>query len=82
MPVAGRFVALLKKFGDRIEALPRNWLEGFARGDLKPIKIGKRLMVARSVNELQSCSVRLVRRSLGEGGCSERGSHHPPDLMR
>ena len=38
--------ALLKEFGGRIEALPRNWLERFARGDAKPIKIGKRLMVS------------------------------------
>ena len=38
--------ALLKEFGGRIEALPRNWLERFARDDAKPIKIGKRLMVS------------------------------------
>jgi ribosomal protein L11 methyltransferase len=38
--------ALLKEFGGRIEALPRNWLERFARGDSKPIKIGKRLMIS------------------------------------
>ena len=38
--------ALLKEFGGRIEALPRNWLERFARGDAKPIKVGKRLMVS------------------------------------
>jgi ribosomal protein L11 methyltransferase len=38
--------ALLKEFGGRIEGLPRNWLERFARGDAKPIKIGKRLMVS------------------------------------
>jgi ribosomal protein L11 methyltransferase len=37
---------LLKEFGGRIEALPRNWLERFARADAKPIKIGKRLMVS------------------------------------
>jgi ribosomal protein L11 methyltransferase len=50
--------ALLKEFGGRIKALPRNWLERFARGDAKPIKIGKRLIVVRSINELQRCSVR------------------------
>ena len=55
--------ALLKEFGGRIEALPRNWLERFARGDAKPIKIGKRLMVVRSMNELQRCSVRCPQRS-------------------
>jgi len=38
--------ALLKEFGGRIEALPRNWLERFTRGDAKPIKIGKRLMIS------------------------------------
>ena len=38
--------ALLKEFGGRIEALPRNWLERFARGDSKPIKIGKRLIIS------------------------------------
>jgi ribosomal protein L11 methyltransferase len=37
---------LLKEFGGRIEALPRNWLEQFARGDSKAIKIGKRLVVS------------------------------------
>jgi ribosomal protein L11 methyltransferase len=55
--------ALLTEFGGRIEALPRNWLERFARGDAKPIKIGKRLMVVRSTNELQRCSVRCPQRS-------------------
>ncbi len=50
--------ALLKEFGGRIEALPRNWLERSARSDSKPIKIGKRLMVVRSIKELQRCSVR------------------------
>ena len=38
--------ALLKEFGGRIEALPRNWLERFTRGDSKPIKIGKRLIIS------------------------------------
>src|SRR5678816_3386123 len=38
--------ALLTEFGGRIEALPRDWLERFARGDAKPIKIGKRLVVS------------------------------------
>jgi ribosomal protein L11 methyltransferase len=39
--------ALLKEFGGRIEALPRNWLKLFARDDAKPIKIGKRLLVSK-----------------------------------
>ena len=38
--------ALLEEFGGRIEALPRNWLERFTRGDSKPIKIGKRLIIS------------------------------------
>jgi ribosomal protein L11 methyltransferase len=38
--------ALLKEFGGRIEALPRNWLERFSRADSKPIKIGKRLIIS------------------------------------
>jgi len=38
--------ALLKEFGGRIEALPRNWLERFARRDSKAIKIGKRLIIS------------------------------------
>ena len=41
--------ALLKKFGGRIEELPRNWIERFARPrKSKPIKIGKRLVILRS----------------------------------
>ena len=39
---------LLKEFGGRIEALPRNWLERFTRADSKPIKIGKRLVISRA----------------------------------
>src|SRR3954467_2779337 len=42
--------ALLKEFGGRIETLPRNWLNRFARADSKPIKIGKRLIIS-SVGE-------------------------------
>ena len=66
--------ALLKEFGGRIEALPRNWLERFARGDSKPLKIGKRLVIVRSNNELRRCSVR----------CPQRSSHHRarPDALR
>jgi ribosomal protein L11 methyltransferase len=40
--------ALVKKFGGRIEALPRNWLKQFARADSKPIKIGKRLVISNA----------------------------------
>ena len=38
--------ALRRKFGGQIEALPPNWLERFARGDSKPIKIGNRLVIS------------------------------------
>jgi ribosomal protein L11 methyltransferase len=66
--------ALLEEFGGRIEALPRNWLQRVTRSDSKPIKIGKRLMVVRSINELQRCSVR----------CRQRRSRHRarPDALR
>ncbi|MGE5212652.1 MAG: 50S ribosomal protein L11 methyltransferase [Nitrospirota bacterium] len=37
---------LLKEFGGQVQALPRNWLKRFARGDSKPIKIGNRLMIS------------------------------------
>jgi ribosomal protein L11 methyltransferase len=58
---------LVKKFGGRIEALPRNWLKQFAHTDSKPIKIGKRLVVVRSIKELQHCSVRCPQRSSHSG---------------
>ena len=51
--------ALLKEFGGRIEALPRNWLERFARADSKAIKIGKRLIISSVGGTLVS---RLSRR--------------------
>lgn len=51
---------LVRKFGGRIEALPRNWLK---HTDSKPIKIGKRLVVVRSIKDLQRCSVRCPQRS-------------------
>jgi ribosomal protein L11 methyltransferase len=55
--------ALLKEFGGRIEALPRNWLEGFARADSKPIKIGKRLVVSNMGGTLVSRLSRCKGRS-------------------
>jgi ribosomal protein L11 methyltransferase len=66
--------ALLTEFGGSIEALPRNWLERFVRGDSKPIKIGKRLMIVRSNDELRRYSVR----------CPQGSSHHRarPDALR
>src|SRR5215510_2197428 len=54
---------LLKEFGDRIKASPRNWLKRIARSDSKPIKIGKRLMIVGCINELRRCSVRCLQRS-------------------
>jgi ribosomal protein L11 methyltransferase len=65
--------ALIKEFGGRIEPLPRNWLKRFARGDSKPLKIGKRLMIVRSLNELQHCT-----------RCPQRSSHRRarPDALR
>src|SRR5437867_1930916 len=66
---------LLKKFGGRIEALPRNWLERFARGDSKPTKIGKRLMVVRSLNELQSSGVHSLQGSPHRARPGARTAH-------
>jgi len=65
---------LVKEFGGRVDALPRNWLERFTRSGSKPIKIGKRLMIVKSINELQRCSVR----------CPQRNSDHRarPDALR
>jgi len=54
---------LVKQFGGRVEALPRNWLERFTRSGSKPIKIGKRLTIVGSINELQRCSVRYPQRN-------------------
>jgi ribosomal protein L11 methyltransferase len=43
--------ALLEQFGGRVEQFPRNWLERFIdTSKAKSIKIGKRLIVAESVN--------------------------------
>ena len=54
--------AVVKQFGGRIEALSRNWMERFARGDSKPIKIGKRLIISSVGGTL------LPRLSRHEGG--------------
>lgn len=55
--------ALVKKFGGRIEALPRNWLKQFARADSKPIKIGKRLIISSVAGSLVSPPSRPIGRS-------------------
>ncbi len=55
--------ALRAEFGGRIERLPRNWLKRFAHGKSKPIKIGKRLIVAKLVNERRGCSGRRRQRN-------------------
>jgi ribosomal protein L11 methyltransferase len=50
---------LLEQFGGRVEELPYNWLESFVRASkAKPIKIGKRLIVANALNERPNCSGR------------------------
>ncbi|HEY6153033.1 MAG TPA: 50S ribosomal protein L11 methyltransferase [Candidatus Udaeobacter sp.] len=54
---------LLKKFGGCIETLPRNWIQRFAGGESKPIKIGKRLVIVGGINQLQRCSVRCPQRT-------------------
>ena len=55
--------ALLKDFGGRIEALPRNWLERFTHTNSKPIKIGKRLVISSAertlVSRLSPCKGRF-----------------------
>ena len=67
--------ALVKKFGGRIEALPQNWLK-FANADPKPIKIGKRLVVARSINGLQRSSVRRPQGSSSDRTSTARAIKH------
>jgi len=66
--------ALLKEFGGRIEALPRNWLERFARNDSKAIKIGKRLVISSvggtlvsRVSRHKACSHIIIPASLAFG---------------
>ena len=56
--------ALLEQFGGRVEELPRNWLERFTRArESKPIKIGKRLIVAKPVSERRGCRRRRGQRN-------------------
>jgi len=50
--------AVVKEFGGRIEQLPVDWLERFAVSKLHPILIGRRLVVANSIEGLQGCSAR------------------------
>ena len=50
--------AVVKKFGGRIEQLPPDWLERLIARKPNAILIGKRLVVATSIEALQSCSVR------------------------
>ena len=50
--------AVVRKFGGRIEQLPLDWLERCATCKPRPILIGKRLVVATSVETLQGYSVR------------------------
>lgn len=53
---------LVADLGGRAEKLPPNWLEQFARDNSKPIKIGKRLIVAKPVDERRGGSVRCPQR--------------------
>lgn len=58
---------LLRKFGGRVEILPANWLARFAREQSKPIKIGRRLVIARSLKQAQRYS-----------GCFPQSISHAP----
>ena len=59
-----RSQVLLEQFGGRVEELPRNWLERFARArESKPIKIGKRLIVAKPINERRGSRRRRRQRN-------------------
>ncbi len=59
-----RSQALLEQFGGRVEKLPRNWLERFAGArKSKPITIGKRLIVAKPVDERGGCRGRRRQRN-------------------
>jgi ribosomal protein L11 methylase PrmA len=49
-------------FGGCIEQLPLDWLERFVVRKPNPILIGKRLVVATSIEALQGCSVRCPQR--------------------
>lgn len=55
--------ALLKEFGGRTEALPRNWLQRFARDNSKPIRIGARLAISSVPETLVSRRSRHKGRS-------------------
>jgi ribosomal protein L11 methyltransferase len=56
--------ALLEQFGGRVEELSRNWLARFARACKgEPIKIGKRLIVAKSIVGRRGCSHPRQRRN-------------------
>jgi ribosomal protein L11 methyltransferase len=54
---------LLKKFGGRVENVPADWLARIAREQSKPIKIGRRLVVARSVKQARHAGRRMSQRS-------------------
>ena len=55
---------LIEEFGGHTEKWPRDWLKRFADPRRsKPLKIGKRLIVARSINgDVHRCSVRCPQR--------------------
>ena len=54
---------LVEEFGGCTEKLPRNWLKRFADAEKrKPLRIGARLVIARSKVRAQCCSVRCPQR--------------------
>ncbi|MBO0695940.1 MAG: 50S ribosomal protein L11 methyltransferase, partial [Verrucomicrobia bacterium] len=59
---------LVEEFGGRIETWPRDWLRRFADPrKSKPLRIGKRLIVACSANDYrQRCSVRCSQRMVSD----------------
>jgi len=53
---------LVEEFGGRTEKLPRNWLKRFADAEKrKPLRIGARLVIARSKVRAQCCGVKKPR---------------------
>ena len=53
---------LVEEFGGRTEKLPRNWLKQFADAEKrKPLRIGARLVIARSKVRAQCCGVKKPR---------------------
>ena len=80
--------AVVREFGGRIEHLPHDWLERFAAREPNPILIGKRLIIATSIEALQGCSVRCPQwlalrfsRSHASGIASSTACDFKPPLL-